>query len=168
MIVDLVLPAPLPGVARAASVRRATRDDLVRVVELVASDAIARGRGDADDGDLAEYRAAFDAIAADPSNELVVVDTADGIVGTMQLTRIPGLSRRGSTRLQVEAVRIAAEARGTGLGSAMLAWASDVAAVEVGADLVQLTSDARRGDALRFYERAGFTASHVGFKRDAG
>lgn len=108
----------------------------------------------------------FDAIAADAANDVVVVERRGTIIGTVQLTRTPGMTRRGATRLTVESVRVAEEARGAGVGSALLAWVGDVAAPAVGASLLQLTSDARRSDAIRWYERAGFTASHIGLKRD--
>lgn len=85
------------------------------------------------------------------------------VVGTLQLTLIPGLSRKGATRSIIEAVRIHADARGGGLGSRLIEWAVDQSRRE-GCQLVQLTSDASRTDAHRFYERLGFTASHVGFK----
>lgn len=85
------------------------------------------------------------------------------VVGTLQLTLIPGLSRKGATRSIIEAVRIHADARGGGLGSRLIEWAVDQSQRE-GCQLVQLTSDASRTDAHRFYERLGFTASHVGFK----
>jgi GNAT superfamily N-acetyltransferase len=86
------------------------------------------------------------------------------VVGTLQLTAIPGMARRGSTRLLVEAVRVASLKRSSGIGGAMMSWVTGVAAPALGADLVQLTSDAARSDAHRFYERLGFVASHVGFK----
>lgn len=165
MIAALELPSALSGV-RSAVVRRATADDVPRIVAMLATDAIATGRGDVFGDDLAAYRAGFEAIGADPSNEVVVVEADGTVVATLQLTRIPGMSRRGATRLTVESVRVADEARGSGVGSALLAWVVDVAAPAVGATLVQLTSDARRTDAIRFSERAGFTASHVGLKRD--
>ena len=81
----------------------------------------------------------------------------------MQLTLIPGLARGGATRMQVEAVRVAESVRGHGLGSAMMRWAIEDARAR-GAALVQLTSDSRREDAHRFYDRLGFAASHVGLK----
>lgn len=165
MIAALDLPTALPGVD-AAIVRRATSEDVPRIVELLANDAIALGRGDAADGDLDAYRVGFDAIAADAANDVVVVERRGTIIGTVQLTRTPGMTRRGATRLTVESVRVAEEARGAGVGSALLAWVGDVAAPAVGASLLQLTSDARRSDAIRWYERAGFTASHIGLKRD--
>lgn len=164
MIAALPLPATLEGVDGVV-VRRAVPADVPRIAELLAADAIAAGRGDADD-DLADYRAAFAAIAADASSDVVVVEHERIVVATLQLTRTPGMSRRGATRLTLESVRVADDARGSGIGSALLRWAIDVAAKEVDADLVQLTSDARRADAIRFSERAGFTASHVGLKRD--
>jgi GNAT superfamily N-acetyltransferase len=82
----------------------------------------------------------------------------------MQLTRIPGLSRRGATRLLVEVVRVSSARRSSGIGSALMRWTTDVAAPALGAALVQLTSDEARTDAHRFYERLGFVGSHRGFK----
>jgi GNAT superfamily N-acetyltransferase len=84
-------------------------------------------------------------------------------VGTLQLTIIPGLSRRGATRSIIEAVRIHADERGSGLGTQLIEWAIDASRRE-GCHLVQLTSDKSRVDAHRFYERLGFEASHLGFK----
>lgn len=93
----------------------------------------------------------------------VVEDEAARIVGTMQLTIMPGLSRGGSTRLQIEAVRIASSTRGTGLGTAMITWAHDYGRAH-GASLVQLTTDKSRDDAIRFYTSLGYVASHEGLK----
>ncbi len=120
-------------------------------------DSIAPERRDA-------YEHAFEAIDADPAQTLVAVEASGGeVVGTMQLTLIPGLARGGATRMQIEAVRVAESARSLGLGTAMMRWAIERARAS-GAALVQLTSDARRADAHRFYERLGFEASHVGYK----
>jgi len=92
------------------------------------------------------------------------VAVRDGrVVGTLQLTIVPGLSRRGATRSIIEAVRIHTDERGCGLGGRLIEWAIDESRRE-GCQLVQLTSDTTRTDAHRFYERLGFTASHVGFK----
>lgn len=93
----------------------------------------------------------------------MVRDEAGTTVGTMQLSLIPGLSRGGATRLQIEAVRVAAATRGSGLGRAMIAWAHGYGRRH-GADLAQLTSDKTRRDAHRFYEGLGYVASHEGFK----
>jgi GNAT superfamily N-acetyltransferase len=82
----------------------------------------------------------------------------------MQLTRIPGMARRGATRLLIEAVRVHSGRRSDGIGSAMMTWVTTVAAPASGASLVQLTSDEARKDAHRFYERLGFIGSHRGFK----
>lgn len=141
--------------------RRAERADLRRLLELLAADQLGATRESADD--LAPYEAAFAAIDADPA-QLLVVAVADGaVVGTFQLTFIPGLARRGTLRAQIEAVRVAAEHRGRGLGAAMMRWAMNEARSR-GCALVQLTSDRTRDDARRFYERLGFVASHTGFK----
>ncbi|HEU4758188.1 MAG TPA: GNAT family N-acetyltransferase [Agromyces sp.] len=145
--------------------RRAVRADVAALVALIAADALRANDDSASPERLDRYERAFDAIDADPAHTLAALEAPDGaIVGTMQLTLIPGLSRGGATRLQIEAVRIADAQRGLGLGTAMIAWAIEYARAS-GAALVQLTSDARRPDARRFYERLGFEPTHVGFKR---
>lgn len=166
MIADLALPTTVPLPHGSLALRRAVLDDIAPLARLLADDAISATRGDrAADDALDAYRDALDAIVADGSNELVVGVDGDAVVAVLQLTRIPGLSRRGTTRLQVEAVRVASDRRSAGIGTAFLRWVLDDAAPAVGAGLVQLTSDAARGDAHRFYETLGFTGSHVGFKR---
>lgn len=118
--------------------------------------------------DLAPYAAAFDAVVADPQQLLVNVRDGDGRpADTMQLTFVPGLTRGGATRLLVEGVRVHSRTRGSGLGAAMMTWAHDQGRSR-GATIVQLTSDKRRGDAHRFYERLGYVASHEGFKLELG
>lgn len=112
---------------------------------------------------MAPYERAFASIDADPAHLLVVVQDGDDVVGTLQLTFLPGLSRSGALRAQVEAVRVRADRRGAGLGEALLRWALAEAGRR-GCGLVQLTSDESRADAHRFYERLGFVASHTGFK----
>lgn len=144
-------------------IERATRDDVPAIVALLADDPLGAGR---ESGDLDVYLAAYDVIDADPAHLLAVVrDEGGTVIGTMQLTLLPGLSRAASTRLQVEAVRIAAQARGTGLGGAMIAWAHQWGAAR-GARVAQLTTDRTRTDAHRFYERLGYVASHVGMKKE--
>ena len=102
-------------------------------------------------------------IDADPRQLLMVAQAGDEVVGTLQLTVIPGLSRLGATRALIEAVRVRSDQRGSGLGGQLIAWAIDTAR-ERGAAMIQLTTDASRKDAHRFYERLGFVASHVGMK----
>ncbi|WP_407551362.1 GNAT family N-acetyltransferase [Streptomyces sp. Pv4-95] len=142
-------------------IRRATEADLPAIVAMLADDALGATRESPDD--LTPYRAAFEALAADPQQHLVVAVQEGRTVGTLQLTVIPGLSRRGSTRSIIESVRIHADARGSGLGTLLIEWAVAESRT-LGCQLVQLTSDATRIDAHRFYERLGFEASHLGFK----
>ena len=159
-----MIPATLDASGVPFLLRRARRDDLGALIALLAADAL-RANDDSDAPERrAPYEAAFDAIDRDPAHTLVAVEDAAGeIVATMQLTILPGLARGGATRMQVEAVRVAASARGHGLGSAMMRWAIEDARSR-GAALVQLTSDARREEAHRFYGRLGFSPSHMGFK----
>ena len=142
-------------------IRPATEDDIGAIVNLLADDPLGSKRETTDD--LAPYIAAYARIAADPGQHLVVAERAGRIVGTLQLTVIPGLSRRGATRSIIEGVRVASTERGSGLGTTLLEWAVQQSR-RLGVDLVQLTSDATRTDAHRFYERLGFVQSHVGFK----
>lgn len=114
--------------------------------------------------DRPAYVTALTEILAEPSNDLLVVELDDAVVGTLQLTSIPGMARRGSRRLLVEAVRVRSDLRSAGIGTAMMRWVAGSAAPALGSAMVQLTSDAARADAHRFYERLGYTGSHVGFK----
>ncbi|MFZ4291591.1 GNAT family N-acetyltransferase [Streptomyces cellulosae] len=142
-------------------IRPATADDVPAIVTMLADDPLGAQRESPDD--LAPYLTALERLRADPNQHLVVAVQDGWVVGTLQLTIIPGLSRRGATRSLIEAVRIHADARGGGLGGRLIEWAIDTSRRE-GCQLVQLTSDNTRTDAHRFYERLGFTASHVGFK----
>ncbi|WP_213817138.1 GNAT family N-acetyltransferase [Glaciihabitans sp. dw_435] len=166
MIDPLNLPVSLLVRDARVLVRRATRDDLEAIIRLLSDDPISAGRGDvANEDDEAAYAAALDRIIHDPGNELLVaVNLAGAVVATLQLTVIPGMVRRGSTRLLVEAVRVASTERSSGIGSALMRWVVEQAAIELETSLVQLTSDAARADAHRFYRRLGFVDSHVGFK----
>ena len=109
------------------------------------------------------YTDAFSAIAKDPNQYLAVVEIDGVLAGCLQLTFIPGLSRLGMWRGQIESVRIAANQRGEGLGRRMFEWAIEECR-QRGCELVQLTTDKSRPDALRFYESLGFVASHEGMK----
>lgn len=146
---------------RPFTVRRARLDDVAAIMALMADDPLGTTREPADP---AQYEAAFHDIDADPNHFLAVVTQGDVVVGTLQLTIIPGMSRGGTKRLQIEGVRVAAHARRLGLGVALMEWAHEFG-VRHGARLAQLSSDRQRPDAHRFYERLGYVPSHVGFKR---
>ena len=149
----------LPGGGRVV-VRRARIADLPDLLRLMADDAISRAR---ESEDPAPYEAAFARIDADPAQLLVVAAEEDELVGTLQLTVVPGLARAGALRGQLEAVRVRSDRRGRGVGEVLVRWAVDEARRR-GCTMVQLTSDKRRTDAHRFYERLGFDRSHDGFK----
>ncbi|MFE1644156.1 GNAT family N-acetyltransferase [Microbacterium sp. P01] len=168
MIERLALPTSIEVGDERMLVRRATLDDLEAIIRLLSDDPVSAGRGDVanDEGEPA-YGAALDRIIHDPGNEVVVaVNREKSVVGTLQLTVIPGMARQGSTRLHVEAVRVASTNRSSGIGSAMMRWVVERAAIDLETPLVQLTSDAARDEAHRFYRRLGFVDSHVGFKFD--
>lgn len=147
--------------------RHAERDDLPEILRLLADDQLGSSREDP--CELAPYEKAFAVIDADPAHLLLVGElaTADEpgarLVATFQLSFLPGLSRRGSWRAQLEAVRVGNELRGQGVGAAMVEWAVDESRLR-GCSLMQLTTDKSRTAAHRFYERLGFAASHEGMK----
>lgn len=147
--------------------RAAERSDLPAILRLLADDRLGSGREDA--SDPAPYVSAFEAIDADPAHLLMVGEWTPGdgtgsrVAATFQLSFLPGLSRRGSWRAQLEAVRVAGELRSHGVGAAMVQWAVDESRRR-GCSLVQLTTDKSRTGAHRFYQRLGFTASHEGMK----
>lgn len=153
---------PLTVAGTEFGLRRATADDLPALVALLADDPLGAARETAV-GDLAPYRRAFELVDGDPAHVLLVAVQGEEVVGTLQLSVLPGLARRGASRGQIEAVRVAARARRRGLGAAMIGWAVDESRRR-GCGLVQLTTDKSRTDARRFYERLGFVASHEGMK----
>lgn len=164
---------------RSFLIRRAREADVPDLVSLLRDDALGAGREASDEKDALAYQHAFALIDADPNQLLIAIDEATdrsrtnytshvgeqrpALVGTLQLTLIPSLSRRGSTRLQIEAVRIGPGAQGLGLGTAVFAWAHECGR-RFGAALAQLTTDRSRADAQRFYARLGYEASHEGLK----
>ncbi|WP_018682083.1 GNAT family N-acetyltransferase [Actinokineospora enzanensis] len=141
-------------------IRPAADDDVPAIVAMLADDPLGATRESPGDPRYAE---AFAEIAADDRQLLVVAERDGEVVGTLQLTFTPGLSRLGAVRATIEGVRVRADRRGDGLGHALIEWAID-AARERGAIMVQLTTDASREEAHRFYRRFGFVASHIGMK----
>lgn len=147
--------------------RHATRADLPAIVQLLADDALGAGREAGQD--MEPYERAFDAIDADPRHLLVVGElvphgeAAGAVVATFQLSFLPGISRHGAWRSQIEGVRVADTLRGQGIGNLMITWAIDESRRQ-GCSLVQLTTHKTRTAAQRFYQRLGFEGSHEGMK----
>lgn len=145
--------------------RRATRADLEAIVDMLVDDYIGAKREDGSRPLNAKYLAAFAAIEADPNQFLLVVEEAGEIVGSLQLSFIPGIARLGIWRGQIEGVRIKSSKRGSGLGHKMFDWAIEQCRSK-GCELVQLAMEKTRTETLRFYESLGFKASHEGLKLD--
>jgi len=143
-------------------IREARAADIGAIVALLADDGLGRGREVPGD---AAYARAFAAMAAQPGNVYLVAEEGGALIGCLQVTVIHGLSRQGASRAQIEGVRVRADRRGRRVGEALME-AAFARARELGCTLVQLTTDRRRADALRFYERLGFVASHWGMKRE--
>lgn len=143
--------------------RSALLSDVRAIVALLADDELGSQREIT--GTLLDQRYvdAFDAIEADANQRLVVVVDGNEVIGTLQISLIPGIARMGAWRGQIEAVRIAAHRRDSGLGHKMFEWAISECRSRA-CSLVQLTTDKSRTDAHRFYEKLGFTASHEGYK----
>jgi len=143
--------------------RPATRTDLPAIVRMLAEDELGARRERFETPLPQAYYTAFEAIDADPNQELIVTELNGEVVGTLQLMYLPSLSYRGGTRAQVESVRVLERLRGQGIGARMMEWAIERAR-QRGCQLMQLTSHKSRADAHRFYERLGFTKSHIGMK----
>ena len=143
--------------------RDAVREDLPRIVALLANDPLGSRRERLADPLPDCYWRAFDAIAADPNNRVIVVEHDGRIIGTLQLTFIPNLTYQGGIRAQIEGVRVDDAYRSRQVGRRLFEWAI-AEARRHGCHMVQLTADKTRPDAHRFYESLGFTASHVGMK----
>ncbi|NIF32058.1 GNAT family N-acetyltransferase [Enterobacter sp. Cy-643] len=143
--------------------RKAQLADVPAIIALLADDVLGRLREDPSQPLDQRYIAAFHSIDADPNQLLAVAVSGDEVIGTLQLTFIQGLARKGAWRGQIEAVRIARSHRGTGFGKQMFTWAVEQCQKR-GCHLVQLTTDKTRTDAHRFYDHLGFEASHLGYK----
>jgi GNAT superfamily N-acetyltransferase len=143
--------------------REASQVDLPEIVALLAQDTLGDKREDPSLPLDPRYDAAFAAIQADPNQRLIVAELDGRVAGCLQLTFIPGVSFRGAWRGLIEAVRVARDLRGRGIGAELIAHAVDQSRA-FGCRMVQLTSHKRRGDAHRFYERLGWERSHEGFK----
>ncbi len=149
------------------TLRDARREDVPAIVAMLADDALGAAREVMTEPLPASYYAAFDALARDPNNRLLIAEINGEIVGTLQITFIHGLSRQGAKRALIEAVRVASLHRGKGFGEQIIREAVEMARRE-GCAMVQLTTDKSRKDAHRFYERLGFVASHEGMKLTLG
>ena len=143
--------------------RLATLADLAAIVQMLAEDNLGAQRESLQTPLSQAYIDAFETIDKDPNHELIVAEINGAVVGTLQLTFIPSISFVGGTRAQVESVRVAGSFRGQGIGVEMMKWAIERAR-QRGCHLMQLTSHKSRKDAHRFYERLGFTKSHIGMK----
>ena len=143
--------------------RDATQADLPFLIDMLADDELGEQREDTSGPLNQAYLSAFSHIRSDPNNELVVVEAENRIAGMLQLTFIPYLTHVGSWRCLIEGVRIHNDFRRQGLGTKFFEWAIRHAKKK-GCNLVQLTSDKQRPDAIRFYEDLGFKATHEGFK----
>lgn len=154
---------PAEAGSRALRFRAAREDDLPELVRMLADDPLGARREVVPPPLAAGYAEAFAAIAADPNNELVVAVLEDAVVGMLQVTFIPYLTYQGRWRALIEGVRVSSSARSRGIGAAMVQWAVERARSR-DCVMVQLTTDRARSEALRFYERLGFVASHHGMK----
>jgi predicted N-acetyltransferase YhbS len=147
--------------APAIEIRTANRGDLEAIVELLRRDSIT-GAPEEPGVSPAQIQA-FETIAAHPDNEVIVATLGGEVIATLQLTFIPGLTFQGAWRAQVEGVRVRHDLRNQRIGNRLMEWAIR-RAQDRSCRLVQLTSNNRRVEARRFYERLGFSASHTGMK----
>ena len=140
--------------------RKAAKSDVVEIVRMIADDELGKTRENFQIPLPEEYVLAFEKINSDKNQELIVVeDDSSEIIGTLQLSFIQYLTYRGGIRSQIEAVRIRKDKRGLGIGKIMFEWAIK-RAKERKAHLLQLTTDKKRPEAIKFYENLGFKASH--------
>lgn len=143
--------------------RIAVASDLASIVQLLADDDLGRSREVFSNTVATEYSEAFQEIQSDANNEIIVGVRENRVVATLQLTYIPGLTLKGTKRVQIEGVRVLSEFRGQGLGRRLFEYALE-RAKQRGCKLAQLTTNKVRSDAIRFYKNFGFESSHEGLK----
>lgn len=154
-----------PANLQAVKIRVAEADDIPKITRLLWDDQQGRQRESLSPEDRATYLSAFEQIEKDPNSQLFVAIQDDAVVGCLQLTVISGLSYRGVRRALVEDVRVERSYRSRGIGGLLLAHA-EAQASELGCKLMELFVHGKREDAHRFYERAGFSGAHRGFRKN--
>ena len=145
----------------AITIRRTRRNDVPAIVAMLADDHLGRARERIEQPLPRSYYEAFDRVDRDPLFRLVVAEQEGRVVGSLQLCMLPGLSSQGASRALIEDVRVASDCRSRGIGEQLVQWAVGEARSH-GCALVELLTHHTRLDAQRFYERLGFTRSHVG------
>jgi GNAT superfamily N-acetyltransferase len=158
-----MLVAPCAA-ARMPTIRDAHDTDLASILALIGADPISSARPGHGTAVTSRVRAAFAAITADPRQRLLVLEDDGEVIGTLQLSCLPGLARDGLWRAIVESVHVRGDRRGRGHGAQLLRHAEAIAR-GLGCGVIQLSSDKRRVDAHRFYARLGYVASHEGMKK---
>ncbi|MBM4222519.1 MAG: GNAT family N-acetyltransferase [Gammaproteobacteria bacterium] len=143
--------------------RKATLHDLPRLIELLLEDELGQMRESSSNVLDEKYIKAFHKIDADLNQYLMVIENQVEIVGTCHLTIMPSLTFIGSTRMQIEAVRVAEKYRGQQIGTWMFEQAIQYA-LDHDASIIQLTTNKKRPKAKHFYEKLGFESSHEGMK----
>lgn len=143
--------------------RNAKEQDLTQIVKMLADDELGKERERYEEPLPESYYKAFQEISDDPNNELIVACLENDVIGVLQITFTPYLTHQGGWRATIEGVRTASSLRGKGVGTKLFHWAIERAKAR-GCHVVQLTTDKQRMDALRFYERLGFLATHHGLK----
>ncbi len=143
------------------TIRRAGRDDVVAIIAMLADDHLGRARERLEEPLPKLYFEAFERVERDPNIELMVVEEAGRVVGCLQLCILPGLSSQGASRGLIEDVRVASDHRSRGIGEQLVRWAVERSRAK-GCKVVELLTHHTRVDAQRFYERLGFSRSHVG------
>ncbi len=147
--------------------RSATADDLPAIVAMLSDDEIGQSREKKSSVLPAEYVRAFEEMSRDSNNRILLAEMDGRIVGSLQLVIFASLSRTGTRRAVIEAVRVVSDLRGQNIGTALMRHAVNEARA-AGCGVVQLTSDRRRTRAHLFYRRLGFEQSHIGFKLELG
>ncbi|MGF2614427.1 GNAT family N-acetyltransferase [Rossellomorea vietnamensis] len=143
--------------------REAGEQDVDTIVKMLSDDILGSKRERYEHPLPDSYIQAFKAIDKDPNNELIVACLEGEVIGVQQITFTPYLTHQGGWRATIEGVRTSSRVRGLGAGTEMMEWAIQ-RAEERGCHLIQLTTDKQRPEALRFYEKIGFEATHEGMK----
>ncbi|SDX91707.1 Ribosomal protein S18 acetylase RimI [Ruegeria halocynthiae] len=154
-----------PKPSGAIALRHAQTADVPAIVHMLWDDEQGRQRETISQDQANTYLSAFEQIERDPNSQVLVATLEDTVIGSLQLTVIPGLSYQGVKRALVEDLRVAQSNRGQGVGRQLLAYA-EAMATDLGCDLLELFVHGSRDGAHRFYERAGYTGAHRGFRKN--
>lgn len=111
-----------------------------------------------------DYQNGLSRMLGTPGLELLVLEQAGAVIGTMTLLIVPSLAHGGRPWAIIEQLIIAEDYRNQKMGRKMVEHAIDRAR-QAGCYKISVDSDKRRSGAHLFYRKLGFSNAAFNFRR---